>query len=126
MEKIYIVGPRPKEAPEGWTVWNAPRPLYGAKTWTGEFITGRLYAAQDPGDPDPTLDYETVIEENRRLDARELVYISVAEFRRRVDEWAGPYAARMGIDLTRFDFVTIARSFVNQAKERYIARDDIG
>lgn len=125
MDKIYIVGPRPDEAPQGWTVWNAPRPLYGARTWAGEFITGRLYAAQNPDDPDPNLPYETVVEENRRLHACELVYISAEEFRRRVDEWSGPYAEKLGIDLTEFDFLMIAQSFTNQSKERYIAREGI-
>ena len=32
-------------AAEGAIVFNAPRPLAGDRTWTGEFITGRFYSA---------------------------------------------------------------------------------
>lgn len=35
-------------AGRGWTVYNAPRPLMGAETWTGEFRHGVFYAAVPP------------------------------------------------------------------------------
>ena len=33
------------ELPDGWCVVNAPRPLLGERTWTGEFRHGIFYAA---------------------------------------------------------------------------------
>ena len=34
-----------RHAPDGAIVFNAPRPLCGDLTWTGEFVTGRFYSA---------------------------------------------------------------------------------
>lgn len=33
------------EVPDGWMIVNAPRPLAGEKTWTGQFRHGVFYAA---------------------------------------------------------------------------------
>ena len=33
------------ELPDGWTIVNAPRPLLGERTWTGQFRHGVFYAA---------------------------------------------------------------------------------
>ncbi|MHC4240399.1 MAG: hypothetical protein ACYSUC_11735 [Planctomycetota bacterium] len=48
---------RPQQAPEGWIVFNAPRPLYGtliddrARVWTNpKGPTGYHFAAVDPQD----------------------------------------------------------------------------
>ena len=38
--------------PPGMEVYNAPRPLPGDTTWTGDFIAGCFYAAIDPTGPD--------------------------------------------------------------------------
>lgn len=120
MDKVYIVGPRPPIAPEGATIWNAARPLYGQYTWTADFITGIFYAAQSPNGPTPNLPYDQVVKLNSDLDARELVFIDQAEFDKIVDAWAVPYARKFDIDLAKFDRATIVRSFQNAADERYI------
>ena len=59
-EKIFEPGPRPKEAPKGWIIFNAPRPIDGTmkKTapgggtrWSGPAgPTGIHWAAVDPKD----------------------------------------------------------------------------
>ena len=33
------------EVPDGWLIVNAPRPLAGQQTWTGQFRHGTFYAA---------------------------------------------------------------------------------
>lgn len=38
-------GPAPEDSPDGWLIANAPRPLAGPVTWTGEFRHGIFYAA---------------------------------------------------------------------------------
>lgn len=48
---VIIFGPRPPEAPAGWIVMNAPRPLDGTTTWQGDWNCGLHYAAIDPSDP---------------------------------------------------------------------------
>lgn len=78
----YTFTERPNQAPEGWRVFNAPRPLYGtvvfengqyqAKAWTGPFVSGIFYAAVGPDDPDAL----SWLEANRNLDASELVFIT--------------------------------------------------
>jgi hypothetical protein len=64
--------PCPPQAPEGWEVYNAPRPLEGTTIWMGKFIGGIFFAAIDPADPDADLWRE----ENRRLAAVRLEFVS--------------------------------------------------
>jgi hypothetical protein len=45
----------PVEVPEGFMVANAPRPIAGELTWTGDFRHGIFYAAH-PADRDGILD----------------------------------------------------------------------
>lgn len=70
---------RPKEAPEGWEIYNAPRPLFGTQnsdgkvhTWEGEFISGIFYAAINPDDTDADMWRE----ENEKLHATRLEYVT--------------------------------------------------
>lgn len=54
------------DAPAGWIVMNAPRPLAGHKSLEGgPFLTGRFYAAIDPAE----LNAAGLIDANRKLDA---------------------------------------------------------
>jgi hypothetical protein len=70
--------PRPKEAPKGWEIYNAPRPLFGTRennkvyTREGEFISGIFYAAINPDDPDANMWRE----ENEQLNATRLEYVT--------------------------------------------------
>lgn len=45
-----LIMDRPQEAPQGWLVQNAPRPMRGTNTWIGEFKHGVLWAALDKRD----------------------------------------------------------------------------
>lgn len=75
------------DAPAGWIVMNAPRPLIGQMTLdNGPFLTGRFYAAVDPADP-RAADY---IKTNINLDCR--VVISVTR----------PVLIEMALGLTRY------------------------
>ena len=72
---VKIIGIRPAHIPEGWPIFNAPRPLYGEPTWEGRFIHGVFYATLDPTEP-----YSPgFITRNAELDAWELVYVSEVE-----------------------------------------------
>ena len=61
--------------PENWIICNAPRPLYGHTTWTGDFIGGIFYAAIDP-DCECASRY---LHDNAELDAREIVFVTQDE-----------------------------------------------
>jgi hypothetical protein len=77
------------DLPEGWLIVNAPRPLLGKKTWTGQFRHGVFYAAG----PDPAQlaegSFERGIAEGRVRswksdDAWPVVFTSNAEIERQV------------------------------------------
>ena len=98
IDHIIVLGERPEEAPDGWHVFNAPRPLHGswrdeneragAVTWNGDFITGRLYAAVNPAPADLKYnDPQTAVDFNRSQDARRVTWMSAERHRRRVLAW---------------------------------------
>jgi hypothetical protein len=58
-----------------WKVYNAPRPIYRHVLWTGDFISGRFYAAILTTQEDAW----KLIELNRQNAAIELEYISEVE-----------------------------------------------
>ena len=82
--------PRPEEAPEGWEVWNAPRPLLGSAKpyslqgdnaqWQGDFLHGRFYVAVNPADDCADIWRKR----NAALDGWVLEYITISEARERV------------------------------------------
>lgn len=41
----------PEQIPGGWVIANAPRPIAGQITWTGDFRHGTFYAAAPPPGP---------------------------------------------------------------------------
>ncbi len=71
-KKLFIIRERPKDIPEDWLIFNAPRPLLGDKEWTGEFQHGIFYVAVDPNGYIP----ESWIEKNCGLDGWLIEYIS--------------------------------------------------
>ena len=103
-ENVEVIGDRPEEAPDGWLVFNAPRPLCGSRLpddsracWTGDFVTGVLYAAVNPKPADAVYDAPQMwIDENRKLDARIVTWVSEEDHRARMmawfDEFYVPYA----------------------------------
>ena|GEM_PF-2688397 len=71
-KQLFIVGTRPKDIPENWLIFNAPRPLLGHKEWTGDFYHGRFFVAVDPAGYIP----EQWIKANCSLDGWLIKYIS--------------------------------------------------
>lgn len=105
--QVATIGTRPTHTPDGtpippdWPIHNAPRPLYGTLTWQQPQAPfrafGWFFAVTDPTDEWANgkhgVDYT---EENRRLDARELVFISDAEaFARGCAEYRTRYGSRL-------------------------------
>ena len=72
LQIVKIVGKRPNHIPENWTIWNAPRPLYGDTAWEGDFVHGIFYAAIDPDSPFS----ESNIKDNISLDAWQLDFVT--------------------------------------------------
>lgn len=58
------------DVPANWIVFNAPRPLVGHKTFDGDFVCGRFYAAVDPS-AEFAADY---VRQNLELDARIAIF----------------------------------------------------
>lgn len=72
MASRIVVGDRPQSIPDDWLIFNASRPLVGDKTWDGDFVHGRHYAAIDPNGKYA----DRNIEQNRKLDGWALNYKS--------------------------------------------------
>lgn len=70
--KIYTTKERPADIPAGWTIYNAPRPLYGDTEWLGDFLAGMFYAAVDPNSNEAAW----MIRTNETNQAAEVVYIT--------------------------------------------------
>ena len=125
----YTIGERPAQAPEGWRIFNAPRPICGTvvcengqwqgKTWIGPFVSGIIYAAVKPTDPDAPAWIAT----NREMDACELVYVTEQQAFDAALRWyqASEYAADIAeIDLTdedhRRDMIDKGRKLLNDGE----------
>lgn len=90
--KVAVVGTRPAETggsvpmaiPSHWPIYSAPRPLYGHlwQVWNAPFRTFGVFLATVCPDATDEFDAKSnaqFIEENRRLDARELVFVTEDE-----------------------------------------------
>ena len=102
---------RPDDIPETWTIYNAPRPLYGHVRWQGDFRHGIFFAAVAPeGDPaDEFNDAAEYHKRNRQLDGHECLWVPKAE----VMVYGAQKAAEYGVDLDEFDYKDIVSSFVD-------------
>lgn len=96
---VTVVKDRPEQAPADWLVFNAPRPIYGHAEWIGDFITGVFFTAVDPDAEEA----DHFIERNRQLDAKQIAYITKAEWDRRVDAYGQKMVEEHNIDLADFD-----------------------
>ncbi len=81
--KITIIAERPKDIPENWLIFNAPRPLLGDKEWEGKFQHGIFYVAVDPN----CYFYNREIENNCKLDGWIVEYISKEKAIKRIKEY---------------------------------------
>lgn len=104
--QVATIGARPTHTPEdgvpipaNWPIYNAPRPLYGQIAWVwpqAPFRSfGWFFAAVDPNDA-WSHGVTGYIEENRSLDARELVFVSdEAAFQRGAAFYRDNYGAEV-------------------------------
>lgn len=88
-----------KKVPEGWIVYNAPRPLMGHEGWSGEFVHGIFYAAVNPEG-----EYaEVYVKRNQELDGHIVRWVTKGE----VLEWARrkfeDYGIREEFDCADYD-----------------------
>lgn len=72
----------PAHVPENAIIFNAPRPLLG-EYWEGEFISGIFYAAITDDNPYK----ESLIAQNKALDATVLIFVPEAEARKLVQDY---------------------------------------
>lgn len=92
MKTFKCFDPRPADIPPGWLIFNAPRPLAGHRTGTGDFRHGIHYAAVDPTAPDA----EQMKRRNTADDGWLVGYVTQAN----VDAWAVEFARENGYDLS--------------------------
>ena len=108
VQTVEVRQARPEQAPDGWLVFNAPRPIYGHREWIGDFITGVFYVAVDPDAPEAT----HYIMRNGQLDAKLLHYVTQKEWDERVDAYGQKMVDEHGVDLADFDRSDIEFSYV--------------
>ena len=70
--------------PSSWLIFNAPRPIYGTKVWSGPFLEGRFWCVLDPEE----YDHDGVLRNNLLLQACVVRYVTAADARIWVEKWA--------------------------------------
>ena len=76
-----------QDEPDGWLLFNAPRPLYGHREWRGDFVHGVFYAAVNPRGERA----EWMICENAKLDGWVIRYYGEAEILEHAQHTADKY-----------------------------------
>lgn len=95
-KQIDVLADQPDITPAHWHILNAPRPLFGHKTWKGEFRNGVHYAGVAP-DGEHAAEY---LRENRMLDAVLLRFVTYED----VKLWADNHLAVNGYGMTASEF----------------------
>lgn len=117
MSRVYFVegfNEIPKEIKEcivdGYTVYNAPRPLLGHKTWQGDFRHGVFYAAVLPENSpaDEFNDAPTFHKRNKELDGHVCQIVT----RQDVMAYGQMMADEYSVDIEEFDYDDIVKSYV--------------
>jgi hypothetical protein len=103
-----VVGEYPSQAPDGWVIYNAPRPIFGGIEWRGEFAHGVFYAAIDPVDTSTRSAW--MRDENRKQDATILIYMTEADLyqagvQRLSEKYADADACAIITDESNIDWV---------------------
>jgi hypothetical protein len=79
-----VVGNHPENVPKDWLIFNAPRPIYGHKEWTGDFKHGVFYVGIDPSDEHAI----PFIQRTHDLDGWLVRYFDESEARDLAYKWA--------------------------------------
>ena len=97
----------------GAYIFNAPRPLAGHETWTGDFISGVFYAAVFPDGERA----DWMIDQNIRLDAKLLSYFDKQDVIRCAREWAKEYDLTYYELLEYHDFADLVVHYIQEHQE---------
>ena len=108
MTIIRLLDPRPEDVPPNFAVFNAPRPLIGAKTWSGDFRHGIFYAAIDLTLPGA----ERCIRDNVSLDGWLCEYITRTD----VEKWGRERASILKIRYEDHSYETWEESWFLQMR----------
>lgn len=94
----------------GFTVYNAPRPLYGVDVWQDDFRHGVFYAAVLPENHvfDEFGDAAFQHKRNKELDGYECQIVT----RKQVMKYGEKLAEKYNVDLDEFDYEDIVVSFI--------------
>ena len=89
IERVEVIGTPWPDVPDGWLLFNAPRPIWGSIRdgepvgFNDRFIHGVFYTAVNPADPEA----QRLIDQNRESDAWLLQVITPAAHARRLRHW---------------------------------------
>ena len=108
MTIIRLLDPRPEDVPHNFAVFNAPRPLIGAKTWSGDFRHGIFYAAIDLTLPEA----KRCIRENVSLDGCLCEYVTRTD----VEKWGMERAAILKVRYEDHPYETWEESWLLQMR----------
>lgn len=105
-----LIEPRPANVPEGWPIFNAPRPLVGDISWQSEFRHGVFFVAIDPGGENA----KYCVKRNSELDAWLCEYVTEES----VMEWLKVYCQSKGIPEER-----VSRLLPGQVREIWFPKE---
>ncbi len=112
IQALRLLDPRAQVLPPGWErdvpenylIFNAHRPLFGARQGEGGWEHGRCYAVVDPASPDANWQ----VQANVRLDARLIEFVPEAELQAYAESVATEYqvaVAELDAGATRVNFL---------------------
>ncbi len=112
-----LLATRPADVPDGWIIFNAPRPLDGDKAWQGDFCHGLFYAAVDPAGK---LAAESVYD-SVALDGWVCEYASQSD----IDAWAANFCIDEGLDVSDLDPEDVRRLFFESEGRKQVHVDSL-
>ena len=93
---------------QGYTVYNAPRPLLGHEHWQGDFRHGIFYAAVAPDDLDKYGDAPEFHKRNKENNGHPCEIVT----RQTIMEYGTQVAKKYRIDLAEFEYEDIVQSYL--------------
>ncbi len=106
MEKIYKIGNRPANIPQDHIIINAQRPIMADIMWQGDSYRGIFYGAISP---ESDL-FEKSMEYDRKMDAREMVFVNMDQVNKIILERNPKYGAKI---LALYDEKQLKNYFYN-------------
>ena len=99
----------------GWTVYNASRPLLGHDHWQGDFRHGVFFAAVAPAgsEADEFNDHDLMHERNRQLDGHVCEIVTRAQ----IEEYGRQVAVEYDMGVASFRYDDIVQSYFNMREQ---------